>query len=158
MIMSVLAGLAAAQGQPMSALAPDGFDPLIGGWACAGYFVGSGRRIESALAFTRDAGTGALVVRHDDSAPNVYHALEVWTSTRGAAPFRAAVANDGGMRWFHAAGWTDGTLTWSRPEEGPPVEQFAYSLQPGGQLQVDWLIARNGAPITLGDRLTCRKR
>lgn len=158
MIMSVLAGLAIAQGQPASAATPDGFDPLIGEWACEGYFVGSGRKIESVIAFARDASTGALIVRHDDSAPNVYHALEVWTSTRGVAPFRAAVANNGGMRWFHATGWADGTLTWSRPEGGEPVEQFAYSLQPDDRLQIDWMIARNGAPLTLGDRLTCVKR
>lgn len=150
--------LSAATGEEPPAPAADGFDPLLGEWACDGYFVESGRRIVSALAFTRDASTGALIVRHDDSAPNVYHAMEVWTSTRGVAPFRAAVANNGGMRWFHASGWTDGTLTWSRPEEEEPIEQFAYSLQSDGRLQVDWMIARNGAPLTLGDRLTCAKR
>lgn len=149
---------AAVMGEESPAPAVDGFDRLIGEWACDGYFVESGRRIVSALTFTRDATTGALIVRHDDSAPNVYHAMEVWTSTRGIAPFRAAVANNGGMRWFHATGWVDGMLTWSRPEGGEPAEQFAYSFQPDGRLQVDWMIARNGAPLTLGDRLSCTKR
>ena len=88
------------------ALAADGFDPLVGHWSCDGYFVKSGKKIVSTLNVSRDAATAALIVRHDDTAPNVYHAIEVWTSTEGAAPFRAAIANNGGMRWYTSDGWS----------------------------------------------------
>ncbi len=144
-----------------SAQAPagDGFDAMAGGWTCDGYFVKSGKKIASALDIRRDAASRALIVRHDDSAPNIYHALEIWTSTKGAPPFRAAIANEGGMRWYVSAGWIGDTLTWSRPDATKPEEQFAYTLdRVAGTLRIDWLIARDGAAPTLGDRLTCRRR
>ncbi|QNA85227.1 hypothetical protein G4G27_15390 [Sphingomonas sp. So64.6b] len=137
----------------------DGFDALVGGWTCDGYFVKSGKKIASVLDIRRDAASRALIVRHDDSAPNIYHALEIWTSTKGAPPFRAAIANDSGMRWYVSAGWIGDTLTWSRPDSTKPEEQFVYTLnRVAGTLQIDWLIARDGAAPTLGDRLTCRRR
>jgi hypothetical protein len=146
-----------AAGAAPALAAEDGFDRLVGRWNCDGYFVKSGKKIASTLDVTRDAATDALIVRHDDTAPSVYHALEVWTSTRGAAPFRAAIANNGGMRWFASDGWTDNSIVWSRSGQGEPEERFAYSIGAQGDLQVDWLIARPGEALALGDRLTCRK-
>lgn len=149
----MMAGTASAQ-----ARGDDGFDPLVGRWTCDGYFVKSGKKIASLVEISRDAPSRALIVRHDDSAPNVYHALELWTSTAGAAPFRAAIANESGMRWYVSAGWIGDRLAWSRPDGANPEEQFIYILDPAaGTFQIDWLIARNGGTPTLGDRLTCRR-
>ncbi|MFA6113406.1 MAG: hypothetical protein WC729_05425 [Sphingomonas sp.] len=155
--LAALAALWAMAGTAGPAGAADGFDRLVGRWSCDGYFVKSGAKIASSLDVTRDPATGALIVRRDDSAPNVYHALEVWTSTRGAAPFRAAIANNGGMRWYVSDGWVDGSIVWSRSGQGEPEERFAYAIGAQGDLQVDWLIARPGEALALGDRLACRK-
>jgi len=141
----------------MPAFAADGFDPLVGHWSCDGYFVKSGKKIVSTLDVSRDAATAALIVRHDDTAANVYHAIEVWTSTQGAAPFRAAIANNGGMRWYTSDGWVDGTIVWSRSGQSEPEERFAYRVDAQGDLVVDWLIARPGEALALGDRLNCRR-
>jgi hypothetical protein len=139
------------------AVRDDGFDRLIGRWSCAGAFVTSGKPIASSIAFARDPSTGALIVRHDDTAPNVYHALEIWTAGQGATPFRAAIANSGGMRWFASEGWSGDRIAWSRSEHGAPQERFVYALAPGGGLRVEWWIARGATPFALGDRLQCRR-
>jgi hypothetical protein len=130
---------------------------LAGEWACAGHFVPSNRPIASTISIRRDAPTGALIVRHDDLAPAAYHALEIWTAQPDHG-FRAAIS-DGytGMRWFASEAWAGDVLTWTRPEQGPPTERFAYTLEPGGTLRVDWSVARAGAPLTLGDTLVCHK-
>ena len=127
---------------------------LIGSWDCAGRFA-NGKSIASHLSFARDRATGATLVRHDDVAPMAYHAIETWSMSQ-TGTMRAAVTDQSGMRWFASPGWNDDTLTWSRPDGGVPVEQFAYTLTPTG-LHITWSIARNGNALTIGDTLDCRR-
>ncbi|MGY4397217.1 hypothetical protein ACVWZA_002411 [Sphingomonas sp. UYAg733] len=55
-----MAGTASAQ-----APTGDGFDALVGGWTCDGYFVKSGKKVASVLDISRDVASRALIVRHD---------------------------------------------------------------------------------------------
>ena len=135
------------------------FQRLEGQWSCKGHFISSGKPISSQLKFERDAGTGALIVRHDDRAPGRYHALELWSSGNAQEGMRAAIADaHSGMRWFDSAGWDGSTLTWTRRENDREVEQFAYRMNPGGSLSVDWSVSRGDSPIALGDTITCAKQ
>jgi len=152
----VIAALILLAGPATPAPAADRFDALVGTWLCRGHFIKSGAPLASRLAIARDAGTGALVVRHDDLPPTSYKSLETWTMLADGS-FRAAVASIGNMRWYDAAGWQGDTLAWSRSEKGAPVEQFAYTLTAPGTMRVDWLIARGPGPLMLGDTLECTR-
>ncbi len=137
------------------------FQPLEGQWSCKGHFISSGKPISSQLEFERDAGTGALIVRHDDRAPGRYHALELWSSgnAQEGSGLHAAIADGhGGMRWFDSAGWDGSTLTWTRRENDREVEQLAYRMNPFGSLSVDWSVSRDDSPMALGDTITCAKQ
>lgn len=148
--------LLAASAQPAATPPADRFDALIGTWSCSGHFIKSGAALASRLVVTRDAGTAALVIHHDDLPPTGYKSLETWTMLADGS-FRAAVASAGNMRWYDAAGWQGDTLAWSRSEGGAPVEQFAYTLTGPGKMRVDWSIARGGGPLVLGDTLECAR-
>ena len=146
--------LLAASAQPVAVSAADRFDALVGGWTCRGHFIKSGSPLASRLVITRDAGTMALVIHHDDLPPTTYKSLETWTMLADGS-FRAAVASAGNMRWYSATGWQSDTLAWTRSEGAAPVEQFAYTLTGPGKMRVDWSIARGGGPLALGDTLDC---
>jgi hypothetical protein len=126
---------------------------FVGHWSCKGSFS-NGAPIAAELAIEADAPSGALIVRHDDVAPNAYHSLEVWMPNRSGAGFRAALSDKfSGMRWLESAGWSGNALTWVRTENGSPVEQFHYEFK-ADTMQVQWSIAKGGA-MKVGDTLTC---
>lgn len=136
----------------------DGFGMLEGEWRCEGHFVSSGKKLSSVIGIHMDAATGALVVRHDDRAPGVYHALEIWAANGGRSGFSAAIDDQhSGMRWLQSPGWQGTSLVWTRYEDGNAAEQFAYRILPSGLLNVDWSTSADG-PMSLGDTLTCTKR
>ena len=152
-MIAVLALLAASSAAVPAA---DRFDALVGTWTCRGHFIKSGAALASRLTIARDAGTQALVVRHDDLPPTNYKSLETWTMLADGS-FRAAVASAGDMRWYSAAGWQGDTLAWTRSEGAAPVEQFAYVLTGPGKMRVDWSVSRGAGPLTLGDTLECAR-
>ena len=143
--------VAAALGSP--------FAGLEGRWRCAGRFVASATPIASNLSITPDPASGALVVRHDDTAPFPYHSLEVWTADPGGGGLHAAVADrSGGLRVFRSPPLQGGVIAFARPEGASPKEEFRYTLKSGDVLQVDWSVARPGQPLQLGDTLTCTRQ
>jgi hypothetical protein len=129
---------------------------FIGNWSCKGNFTSNGAPIAGDLSIQQDERSGALIVRHDDTPPGAYHALEIWMANKGGNGARAAISDKySGMRWFESPGWVGNGVTWTRFEGGIAAEQFAYEFR-GDAMQVQWSIARNGA-MKLGDTLLCRR-
>lgn len=69
----------------------------------------------------------------------------------------AVIDRFSGLRVFQAPELRDGMLAFGRSEAGVPKEEFRYTLKGAGLLQVDWIIARPGQPLRLGDTLTCAR-
>ena len=135
----------------------DGLDRLVGRWACSGHFVQNQRPLAALITATRDAGTGALLLHHDDASGGRYKSLEVWSASTGRLAMRASISDASGMRWFQSAGWNGDRLDWDRVEGSSTVERFSYSFTAKGDLQIDWSRVRDGQPLALGDILICRK-
>jgi len=156
-VLTSVVAAASLSGVVQAAEVAPGFAALEGRWSCAGHFISSGRPIASWLVITADTSSGALVVRHDDQPPAAYHALELWSVAKPGAGLRATIVDAySGMRWLESPGWQGPNLVWTRFEAGAVAEQFAYRLQPGGGLTIDWSTARTGA-MTLGDTLACTR-
>ena len=139
------------------AVAPD---PLVyfEGADLVGQFEPSKKPLASAMAFSRDPDTGALLKRHRDAAPGTYKAAETWSFARVAGGFRATIADGfSGLRWYASPGWEGDRWTWSRQGAGEPGEQFVYIRTGPATMTVDWMISRSGAPLVLGDTLACTK-
>ncbi|GAA4501802.1 hypothetical protein [Gluconacetobacter tumulicola] len=136
-------------------LAPP-FPQIEGSWSCEGYFVRNKRPIASDISITRDAGSGALVLHHDDRPPGPYHSLEVWSNGKDGS-LKSSISDVYGMRWFAARGWDGKALKWDRTEGGAVIEQFTYAFGDANTLKVDWAVSHNGSPLTIGDTLTCHR-
>lgn len=155
--LASLLGSAALLGATFARAASDpGFAKLEGRWSCSGRFIANGRAITSEVDFTRDVVSGALIVRHDDSAPAAYHALEIWALAGPGPALRASIVDSySGMRWFESPGWSGTTVVWTRFDGADAVEQFTYALGGPGKLTIDWSVARPAGAMTLGDTLAC---
>jgi hypothetical protein len=148
----VLFGASSASADPAPS---EALKPLAGQWRCAGHFASNGKPIASTIRFEWDADAAALIKHHDDTPPNQYHAIELWTFAK-AGGFRAVIADAySGARVFTSAGWVDKTLTFERAEDGKPAERFTYTLTGDRALQVDWSVSRDGITFKLGDTLNC---
>ena len=137
---------------------PSPWSYFEGNWSCAGVFLPSNRPLASDMGFQVDPHGGALVKTHQDRAPGRYAATETWGAAPDGKTYRAVIAASGGLRWYRSDGWKGDEWTWSRlRDDSEPEEAFAYIRQDAATMVVEWRISRNGAPMTVGDRLTCRK-
>ncbi|HEY2682631.1 MAG TPA: hypothetical protein VGI93_03915 [Steroidobacteraceae bacterium] len=132
------------------------FQYFVGRWSCAGHFVANGAEIKSTVTFTYDAPTATLSVRHDDLAPNKYHAVELWGAAGSA--YRNTMGDAySGIRWFRSPGFVGDRLSWTRNDgTGAPAERFTY-LRQGARMGIEWWIAKPGAGLALGDTSDCRR-
>ncbi len=129
-----------------------------GQWRCEGVFLPSNRPLASDIGFQIDPHSGALVKIHQDRPPGRYAAAETWGLAPDGKSYRAVIASGGGLRWYRSEGWKGDEWVWSRQrDDGEPEEAFAFLRQDPATMVVEWRISRNGAPMTVGDRLTCRK-
>src|SRR5580698_9308139 len=113
---------------------------FVGNWSCKGNLTPNGAPMAADMSIQPDARSGALIVRHDDAAPNTYHALEIWMINKTGSGARAAISDKySAMRWFESPGWAGSTLTWTRLDNGIAAEQFAYQFK-GENLKVEWSI------------------
>ncbi|WP_133258682.1 hypothetical protein [Novacetimonas cocois] len=132
------------------------FPQIEGAWSCEGYFIRNRRPIASNISITRDAGSGALVLHHDDRPPGPYHSLEVWSNGKDGS-VKSSISDAYGMRWFTARDWDGKILKLDRTDGGTVVEQFTYEFRDADTLKIDWAISHNGTPLTIGDTLTCHR-
>ena len=137
---------------------PDPFAYFIGVWNCTGHFVANGAPIEATITAEWDERTLTLTVHHDDLSPHAYHAVETWGATKTPGRYHNSIADRfSGVRWYSSQGWMDGTLFWSRTEDGREIERFVYIRKSEKMMSVNWLVARGMAELTLGDTLDCTK-
>jgi hypothetical protein len=142
--------------EPPSITALHGY---IGKWSCNGEFPTSGKKIFSAIEFEPDLGGMALVKHHDDQRSTVnYHAIETWVYDSKQAHLVAGVVdNFGGVRTFYSDGIHDGTLTWTLQGTDQPMQKFIYTHIDDTHFRLDWMMARPGKGLVVGDTLTCAR-
>jgi len=135
---------------------------LQGQWSCGGVFPSSGKHIASEIVFAPDLENAWLLVRHDDTPPNMFHSSEYWGFDSGKKQFVAFVFdNFGGARKFTSSGWMNDELIWAgeasttRP---PTIERFVYKKDGPDQLMVNWEVKKGTADWRVGDSLTCKRR
>jgi hypothetical protein len=135
---------------------PDPFGYFIGSWNCTGHFVANNAPIAATITAEWDDRTMTLTVHHDDLAPHAYHAVETWGATKTPGRYHNSIADRfSGVRWYSSEGWMDGTLMWSRTEDGRETERFVYIKKSDKTMSVNWLVARGTADLALGDTLDC---
>jgi hypothetical protein len=131
------------------------FEYFSGHWDCAGHFA-NGAAIKSTIAFAWQESTQTLHVQHDDLAPNPYHAVEMWGLSKAAKEYRSTIGDSySGIRWLTSPGWTGDSLSWTRADKGKPAERFTYTRKSESQMTVEWLAAKSGGELALGDTLDC---
>jgi hypothetical protein len=138
--------------------APSPWTYFEGAWGCEGVFLPSNRPLASDIAFRDDPRSGALVKDHLDRPPGRYAATETWALAPDGKTYRAGIASSGAMRWYRSEGWKGDEWTWTRQRDAAePEEAFAFIRQDPATMIVEWRISRNGAPMTVGDRITCHR-
>lgn len=127
---------------------------FVGKWDCNGKFASNGKLISATIIFDWSEATETLLVRHDDRIPSVYHAIEMWGPSK-SGELRNSIADAySGIRWFTSDGVAESRLSWTRKESGS-VERFTYIQKDENTMQVDWLVAKTGGHMVLGDSLIC---
>ena len=131
----------------------------VGKWSCTGEFPASGKKIFSTIAFEPGLGGMALVKHHDDQpASGSYHAIETWVYDAKQAHLVAGIVdNFGGVRTFYSDGIHDGTLTWTLQNADQPMQKFVYTPMDDAHFRLDWMMARPGKGLVIGDTLTCAR-
>lgn len=152
-IIFLIAALSAQQGDLEPHNEPSIITALAGTWQCSGKFVRSGRPIASAIRIELGGPARTLLVRHDDRAPNDYHALELWSFGGGTG--RATIADGTDMRWFDLVA-TSTTVTLDRKDAKGAVESFAYKLV-DDHLAVEWRHRDATGALVVGDTLDCSR-
>jgi len=156
-VFLVIASPFASQGQ---APAPDteSLKYFAGAWHCEGHFISNGAAIASTISAEWNEAAHALTVHHDDSAPNAYHAIELWAAAKEPGEYRSSIVDAySGMRWFASPGWSGQALSWTRSDKGQPVERFVYSRTGPSSMTVDWLVSRDHVNFAVGDTLNCQR-
>jgi hypothetical protein len=129
-----------------------------GTWSCKGTFPASGKTIESHITFTPDLDGAWLSVRHDDTPPNKFHALELWGWDAKKSQFIATIFdNFGGARQFSSTGWQDQSFTWNGEPAArgtSPGERFVFRKDSSTEFTVNWEVNRDST-WKVGDTLTC---
>jgi hypothetical protein len=131
---------------------------FVGHWDCAGRFPSSGRKIASTMRFRMDLDGRALVKHHADKPPAGYQAIEAWAYDARDHRFQATVLdNGGGARTMLSEGWHGDTLVWTVRSPKKPTQQFVYVRLDDSHFRLDWMIARHGNALAVGDTLACRR-
>ena len=134
---------------------------LQGQWSCGGVFPSSGKHIASEIVFAPDLENSWLMVRHDDTPPNIFHSSEYWGFDSVKKQFVAFVFdNFGGARKFTSSGWMNDELIWAgeaSTTSPATIERFIYKKDGPGQLIVNWEVKKGPADWRVGDSLTCKR-
>jgi hypothetical protein len=130
---------------------------FAGRWRCSGHFEPSMKPLASMMEFSADLDADIMIKHHRDQPPGQYVADEFWGYARGAGVFRATIADtSNGVRWYVSRGWEGDKWIWSRERvSGEPPERFDYTKVSDDRMQVEWWRSRAGAPLAVGDMLTC---
>jgi hypothetical protein len=140
----------------VTAASANSLDYFVGRWQCEGVFPASGKAIASTLKFEQDTASGALLKHHDDTPPNLYHALELWGFVKAGGLSDTIMESFGGVHPpLTSPGWSGDTLMWSSPPGVTPANRFTYVRLSPDRMRVDWSIAKVEGEYKIGDTLTC---
>jgi hypothetical protein len=154
----MLSAISATASATDAATAPSAIslDYFVGRWRCEGVFPASGKPIASTLKFEQDTASGALLKHHDDTPPNIYHALELWGFVKAGGLSDTIMASNGGVYPpFTSPGWSGDTLMWSSPPGVSPAQRFTYVRLSPDRMRMDWSVAKIEGEYQIGDTLTC---
>lgn len=123
------------------------FAYFVGSWHCDGVFPASGKTLSSNIRFEFDEASGALLKHHDDVAPGMYHALEMWGPVRSGGFASTVFDPYSGVRQFNSQGSDGDAVVWTR---GGTVggERFAYTRLTQEKMRIDWSVSKDGAPFS----------
>lgn len=130
-----------------------------GAWTCSGVFPASGKTIASTMRYESDLKGSALIKHHDDTQPDLYHAIEAWGYDAQAKRFNATVLdNFGGARRFSSEGWNGNEMSWASAADVTPIQRFVYDRLDNQRYRVDWMVAKGDNNFVVGDTLTCQRK
>jgi hypothetical protein len=131
------------------------FAYFTGHWHCTGAFA-SGKPIASSATFTPDLENHWLQYRHDDEAPNRYHALSLWgIDTHTNRLVSVIHDNFGGVRFFMSSGWDGQRVVFDNDADH---SRFIYAVDSPTAFRMRYEVSRDSARTwTLGDSLRCVK-
>jgi hypothetical protein len=148
---------AAAVEQPSESM--QSLSYFVDHWMCVGVFSASGKTITSTMRFDKDLQGRALLKHHDDTMPDLYHAIEIWGYDAQAKRFNATVLdNFGGARRFSSEGWKRNELVWSPAIDVTPVQSFIYTRLDERRYRIDWVVANANHGFAIDDTLTCKRQ
>jgi hypothetical protein len=129
------------------------FAYFTGHWRCAGAFA-SGKPIASDMVFTPELEDHWLQYRHDDQAPNRYHALSLWgIDARTHALVSVVHDNFGGVRTFASSGWDGQRVVF---DDDADHARFSYTVDTPTAFRMRYEASRDsGRTWALGDSLRC---
>lgn len=131
-----------------------------GRWSCAGKFVQNGKPIASTQVFTADLAGNWLAMRHDDTHPDIFHALELWGYDKNSKAFNGYVFdNFSGIRHYTSPGWKGDRLIWTNA--GPAASaanRFVFERNGNARYQVTYAVNPKGKQWAVVDTLSCRKQ
>jgi len=156
----LIQGCAGGPVQPQAATLQAGLQPLagfIGSRHCAGTFLKSGKAITSTETVTADLSGYWLTLRHADTPPFPFQALELWGYDSKAGHFVAYIYdNFGGVREFASPGWEGDSFTWTNVDTSMPKrDRFVFLRQPKGAYTFTYEVTSGGDAWTGVDSLSC---
>jgi hypothetical protein len=133
---------------------------FIGSRRCAGTFLKSGKAITSSETVAAELSGYWLTLRHTDTPPFPFQALELWGYDDKAGHFVAYIYdNFGGVREFASPGWDGDSFTWTDVDTSMPKrDRFVFERQPAGGYRFTYEVSGDGVTWTGVDRLTCAAR
>jgi hypothetical protein len=159
-VVLAAASASAAQQMPRGAPIPAAMAQFFAGsWSCRGNFA-NGKPLAATESFRLVLDGHALEFRHDDTPPQSFHALAIWTVDRASGQLVDFMQdNSGGVRLLVGKGWRQGQLTLTDTPilgHAPFAERFRFVRRDANNYTVSWEVQRGGA-WRLGDTSQCQR-
>lgn len=150
--------------KPPSGLKPElaGLSFFEGSWDCNGKFLKNDKKISSDMTFQPDLEGAWLMLRHDDRAPNQFHAVESWGFDKTTNRFVAVVTdNFGSVRMFTSLGWQQDRLEWTGDlltSDRKANQRFLFERKGSREFVMTFELSKEHGDWLPIDTLTCAKK
>jgi len=150
--------------KPPSGLKPElaGLSFFEGSWDCNGKFLKNDKKISSDMTFRPDLEGSWLMLRHDDRAPNQFHAVEFWGFDKPSDRFVAVVTdNFGSVRMFTSPGWQQDRLEWTGDLLTPDKkanQRFLFERKGAREFVMTFELSKEQSDWQPIDTLICAKK
>jgi|HubBroStandDraft_5_1064220.scaffolds.fasta_scaffold190367_2 hypothetical protein len=131
---------------------------LIGKRSCAGTFLKSGKAITSSETISPELSGHWLVLRHEDTPPFRFDAVEMWGYDPQKQRFVAYMYDSsGGVRQYDSPGWNGDSFTWTDINTSAGKrDRFVFEKHPDSAYQFTYETSADGVTWTAGDSLLCK--